>query len=128
MGNMKAVVPIALSLVIAVAGTWFIYQWMQGQRTPAEVVQVQTQAVPIAVAGTVGYVWAGWNQPIAPGMLGYVYLPALGAVVAASMLTAPLGVRSVHALPAATAKKLFAGLLYALATYMLWKALTGRAG
>jgi uncharacterized membrane protein YfcA len=83
---------------------------------------------PIAVAGTVGYVWAGWNQSIAPGMLGYVYLPALGAVVAASMLTAPLGVRSVHALPAATAKKLFAGLLYALATYMLWKAITGRAG
>jgi uncharacterized membrane protein YfcA len=61
-------------------------------------------------------------------MLGYIYLPALAAVVAASMLTAPLGVRSVHALPAATMKKLFAMLLYGLAAYMLWKAFTGRAG
>lgn len=83
---------------------------------------------PIALAGAVGYAIAGWNQQIGPAMLGYIYLPALGAVVAASMLTAPLGVRSVHALPAATMKKLFAVLLYALAAYMLWKAFTGRAG
>ena len=83
---------------------------------------------PIALAGPIGYAFAGWNERIGPAMLGYIYLPALAAVVAASMLTAPLGVRSVHALPAATMKKLFAMLLYGLAAYMLWKAFTGRAG
>jgi uncharacterized membrane protein YfcA len=83
---------------------------------------------PIALAGSIGYAFAGWNERIGPAMLGYIYLPALAAVVAASMLTAPLGVRSVHALPAATMKKLFAMLLYGLAAYMLWKAFTGRAG
>jgi len=65
MGNMKAVVPIALSLVIAVAGTWFIYQWIQRQRTPVEVVQVQTQAVPIAVAG----VDIPWGTKLRPEMI-----------------------------------------------------------
>jgi pilus assembly protein CpaB len=65
MGNMKAVVPIALSLVIAVEGTWFIYQWIQRQRAPAEVVQVQTQAVPIAVAG----VDIPWGTKLKPEMI-----------------------------------------------------------
>jgi pilus assembly protein CpaB len=50
MGNMKAVIPIVLSLVIAAVGTWGIYQWVQGQRTPKEVVQVQAEAVPVVVA------------------------------------------------------------------------------
>ena len=50
MGNLKSVIPIVVSLVIAVAGTWFIYQWIQGQRTPKEVVQVQGEAVPVVVA------------------------------------------------------------------------------
>lgn len=65
MGNIKAVVPIALSLVIAVAGTWFIYQWIQKQRSPVEVVQVQTQAVPIAVAG----VDIPWGTKLKPEMI-----------------------------------------------------------
>ncbi len=48
--NLKSVIPIVVSIVIAVAGTWFIYQWVQGQRAPKEVVQVQTDAIPVVVA------------------------------------------------------------------------------
>jgi pilus assembly protein CpaB len=50
MGNLKSVIPIVVSIVIAVAGTWFIYQWVQGQRAPKEVVQIKTEAVPVVVA------------------------------------------------------------------------------
>lgn len=50
MGNMKAVVPIALSLVIAIAGSFFIYQWIQKQTAPTETVRVESEAVPVLVA------------------------------------------------------------------------------
>jgi pilus assembly protein CpaB len=52
MGNMKAVVPIAVSLVIAIAGSFFIYQWIQKQTVPTEVVRVESEAVPVLVAKT----------------------------------------------------------------------------
>lgn len=50
MGNWKAVLPITLSLVIAIGGSYFLYQWIEGQRAPKEVVQVQAEAVPVAVS------------------------------------------------------------------------------
>ncbi len=81
---------------------------------------------PIAAAGSVGYVIAGWNAPLPGGTLGYVYLPALLAIVATSVLTAPLGVRAAHALSVAKLRRVFAMLLYALAAYMLWKGFTLR--
>lgn len=76
---------------------------------------------PIALAGTLGYVWAGRGLAL-PGSLGYVYLPALACIASASVLTAPLGARAAHALPTAALRKVFALVLLALAIYMLWRA------
>jgi uncharacterized membrane protein YfcA len=48
--------------------------------------------LPIAVAGTVGYVLAGLRQAgMPPYTIGYIYAPALLAIVAASVLSAPIG-------------------------------------
>ncbi len=77
---------------------------------------------PIAVAGTVGYVIAGWSAAQSSLMVGYIYLPGLVFVSIASMLTAPLGVRIAHALPSGRLKRVFGLMLYALAAYMLWRA------
>lgn len=78
---------------------------------------------PIAAAGTVGYIIAGLRQrDLPPYTVGYIYLPALAAIVVASMLVAPLGVRVAHALPVARLRRVFAGLLFAIAAFMLWKA------
>ena len=80
---------------------------------------------PIAVAGTVGYIIAGLGQEgLPPYSIGYIYLPALAAIVAASMLCAPLGVRVAHRLPVAKLRRIFAGLLLAVAAFMVWKAMT----
>jgi uncharacterized membrane protein YfcA len=79
---------------------------------------------PIALANTVGYVVAGWSLPAAlPGSVGYLYLPALAAVAACSVTTAPLGARVAHRLNVAQLRRAFALLLYALAAYMLSRAL-----
>jgi uncharacterized membrane protein YfcA len=80
--------------------------------------------LPIAVAGTVGYIINGWNAPNLPAYsLGYVYLPALFGIAAISVLTAPLGVRLAHSLPVDRLKRIFAILLYIVATKMLLSAL-----
>jgi uncharacterized membrane protein YfcA len=78
---------------------------------------------PIALANTVGYVIGGWSEPsLLPGQVGYLYLPALAIIATASVLTAPLGARAAHAMNVRQLKRAFALLLYALAAYMLYKA------
>lgn len=80
---------------------------------------------PIALSNTAGYVIAGWNLPQqVAGSLGYLMLPALVTIAAASVLTAPLGARAAHALDVGAVKRLFAVLLYALAVYMAWRGLS----
>jgi uncharacterized protein len=76
---------------------------------------------PIAVAGAIGYIANGMAQPqpLPEYSLGYVYLPALGWIVLASTLTAPLGAKTTHIVQTATLKKIFVGLLYLLGTKML---------
>ena len=77
---------------------------------------------PIAVAGTLGYIVAGWSLPDMPSSaVGYLYLPALFTVAAASMVAAPWGARAAHRMNVRQLKRAFAGLLVALAGYMLVK-------
>lgn len=77
--------------------------------------------LPIAIGGTLGYLWNGWALPgLPPGSLGFVYLPALGVILLASVLAAPLGARLAHRLPIKVLKRVFAGLLLLLSAKMLW--------
>ena len=81
---------------------------------------------PIALANTVGYVIAGWHLPdTPPGALGYLMVPALVLIAVVSVFTAPLGARLAHALNTQQLKKVFAVLLYGLASYMAWRGLSG---
>jgi uncharacterized membrane protein YfcA len=80
---------------------------------------------PIALANALGYIVSGQGVAGLPaGSLGYVFLPALLVIAIASVLMAPLGVRAAHALPVKSLKRVFAGLLYMLAAYMLYKGIT----
>ena len=81
---------------------------------------------PIAAASTAGYVVGGWALPPAlPGALGYLYLPALAVIAAASVTMAPLGARAAHRMDVALLKRLFALLLLGLAGYMARRAFAG---
>jgi len=66
MKSLKTLLPIALSLVIAAGGSFALYKWIQGkQGTEKEIVQVQTDALPVIVA-------AGdlaWGTKLKPEML-----------------------------------------------------------
>jgi uncharacterized membrane protein YfcA len=75
---------------------------------------------PIAIAGTAGYIWAGQGLPqMPPGAVGYLYLPGLVCIAAASMVLAPVGARTAHRMDIRPLKKVFAVVLYCLSAYFL---------
>ena len=75
---------------------------------------------PIALAGTLGYIWAGRDLPQMPaGSIGYIYLPGLIVISLASMSLAPLGARTAHRMDIQPLRKVFAVFLYLLAGYFL---------
>jgi uncharacterized membrane protein YfcA len=80
--------------------------------------------LPIAIAGTIGFVIAGRDaQGMPAGSIGYIHLPALAAIVVGSMTAAPLGARATHRAPLRLLRRAFACLLYVVAASMVWKAL-----
>lgn len=81
---------------------------------------------PIAVAASLGFILAGLRKTgLPPYSLGYIYVPALIAIVASSMLIAPLGARVAHAWSGARLRAAFAAMLFVLGGYMWWKAFGG---
>lgn len=79
--------------------------------------------LPIAVAGTAGFIVTGWDHASLPAQsLGYVYLPAFLGIVAASVLFAPLGAWLAHRLPGETLKRVFGVFLLLLGVYMFMSA------
>ena len=76
---------------------------------------------PIAVAGAIGYIVAGWNDTGLPAYtLGYIYLPAFFGIVVMSISMAPVGARLAHKLPVKKLKRAFGGFLALLASKMLY--------
>jgi len=70
---------------------------------------------PLAIAGTLGYVAAGWNLTSLPRFsLGFVYVPAFIGILATSMLAAPWGAQLAHRLKGATLRRIFALFLIAM--------------
>jgi uncharacterized protein len=73
---------------------------------------------PIAVAGTIGYVISGWHENLAMST-GYVYWPAVIAIVSTSLFTALLGAKLAHSVPVGVLKKFFAVFLAVVGVKML---------
>lgn len=112
----------AVSSLLAAGGAFLCIPFLAWCSVPLRRAIGTAAAVglPIAVAGTAGYLLQGLRATGLPaGSLGYVYLPALALVSAASMLAAPWGARVAHRLPVKRLRILFALLLYAVAARML---------
>lgn len=79
---------------------------------------------PIAVAGALSYLINGLG--VETGVryaLGYIHLPALAGVAAASILTAPLGARIATRIQPQRLKGAFACMLFVMSVRMLWTVL-----
>ncbi|HHM05080.1 MAG TPA: sulfite exporter TauE/SafE family protein [Gammaproteobacteria bacterium] len=112
----------ALSTLVGIGGGTLTVPFLLWCNVPAREAIATSAAcgLPLALAGSLGFIVAGWNAPDLPAAsLGYVYLPALAGVVVASVFFAPLGAHLTHKLPAPHIKRAFAGLLLMLSAYML---------
>ncbi len=84
--------------------------------------------LPIALFGALSFISAGRHTPGLPAFsLGYIYLPAMAAVAVTSTLTAPLGVKLAHCLPAGRLKQAF-GLLLCLVSLRMLSAVIAAPG
>jgi len=112
----------ALSAFAAIGGSFLTIPFMLWCNVPL-LSAIGTAAVigfPIALAGSIGFAVTGWNvSGLPPYSVGYIYLPALAGIVAAGMSTAPAGAAAAHRMPTKWLRRVFAGLLYVLATRML---------
>lgn len=116
-----------LSGLLGAGGAFIAAPFMTWCNVPMHQVVATSAALgfPVALASTIGYLISGWGLPSAlPGAFGYLYLPALLIVSAASVSMAPLGARAAHATDVARLKRYFAIVLFGLAGYMLVRGLS----
>ncbi|MDO6765520.1 sulfite exporter TauE/SafE family protein [Agarivorans sp. 1_MG-2023] len=91
-----------------------------GVSAPKAVAISAVCGLPIALVGTVAYIYNGWHEADLPAWsLGYVYLPAWLGIVLTSSIFARLGSRLAYRLPAKRLKQAFALLLLVMAIKLL---------
>ncbi|WP_035482650.1 sulfite exporter TauE/SafE family protein [Gallaecimonas xiamenensis] len=91
-----------------------------GMALTQAVAAAATCTLAVAVAGSLSYAINGLQQTGLPdGSFGYLYLPALLALLPGAFFMAPLGVRLLHKVPAQKIKLGFAALLVLVGLEML---------
>jgi uncharacterized membrane protein YfcA len=112
----------AASAFAAIGGAFLTVPFMLWCNVPmlAAIGTAAAIGFPIALAGTIGFVFTGLRETgLPPYSAGFVYLPAMLGIVISSMLMAPVGAAAAHRLPTVWLKRIFAVLFYVMATRML---------
>jgi hypothetical protein len=117
-----------LSALAGVGGGVVLVPALHGLvRLPFKVATATSTAaiVPVALAGVLSYVAAGWGAAVPAGALGYVDVPRALALALPAMLTARVGVALAHRLPARTVRLAFAAFAALVAARLLLHAFGG---
>ena len=112
----------AASAIFGIGGGTFTvpYLTLHGVAMTQAVASASACGLPIALGGAVGFMWTGWHDINLPKEAwGFVHLPAFIGISITSLFLAKLGVKMAHQLPAATLKKLFAGLLVVVGVHFI---------
>lgn len=81
--------------------------------------------VMIAIPGTIGYIWAGWGNPLLPlASTGYVNWIAVALVIPIAILVTPYGVRIAHALKKRQLETAFGIFAVFIALRFFWSLVT----
>ena len=113
----------SVSALAAVGGGFLTVAYLTYKNTEMKKAVGTSAAIglPIAVAGTLGYIVSGWSTTSRHSFtLGFVYLPAFVAISLASFITAPYGARLSQRLPNASLSRIFGIVTLALSAKMLY--------
>lgn len=108
-----AVIGLISALVGIGGGTMTVpFLYLTGVEMRKAVATSSACGLPIAVSGTLSFIFVGWGlEGLPAGSSGYVYWPVALIIVIASTLFAPLGVALAHRLPGDYLKRVFAVFL-----------------
>jgi uncharacterized protein len=111
----------ALSALVGIGGGTLTVPFLSGRGLGMRQAVGSSAAcgLPIALAGALGFILVGWGREGLPhGSTGFVYWPAVGLILLASMPSAPLGARLAHALPVRHLRRAFGLLLLGMALHL----------
>ncbi|MBF0212033.1 MAG: sulfite exporter TauE/SafE family protein [Magnetococcales bacterium] len=78
--------------------------------------------IPLALAGSLGFIQAGWHETaLPPGSVGFLVPVAFAGIVAGTLITTPIGVRLAHSLDPARLRKGFGFFLLLVGIKLLWR-------
>lgn len=111
----------AISSLIGIGGGALTGPWQlwHGVRAQNAVATSAACGYPIAIAGTLSFIWLGWQGQLPGGALGYVHIPAFAGIAVTSALAAPLGAATVHRLPPLLVRRIFGAFLMLVGLRML---------
>ena len=110
-----------LSSILGIGGGTFSVPYFKGSglNLTSAIGTSAACGVPIAIFGTLGYIFAGINQNMLPNLsFGYIYLPALLGVSITSVFSAKYGADIAHYLSQTTLRRLMAGWFFIISIYM----------
>ena len=112
-GFISAIVGIAGGTMTVPFLHWFNVSMQKAVATSAAC------GLPIALIGTLAYVYAGWGQMADnPATLGFLQIYALAIIAMSSFVFAPLGAKLAHSISEKALRLSFAGILLLLSTIM----------
>ncbi len=112
----------AFSAVAAVGGGFLTITYLNYKNITIKKAIGTSAAIglPIAVAGTLGYLLSGWSETANnPYMLGFIHVPAFVVISITSALAAPVGAHFTDQLPDAHLKKALGVVCLLLSIKML---------
>ncbi len=113
-----------ISSLLGIGGGSLTVPYLVGRQVPMKnaVAVSSVCGLPIALSGTVAYAFLGWGKVGLPEWsLGYIYLPAFLGITLCSILTAPLGAKLAHKLPAKKLKRYFSILILIIVIKMMFQ-------
>jgi uncharacterized membrane protein YfcA len=112
----------ALSALLGIGGGILIVPFLarHGVAMQRAVATSSACGVPLAMAGTLGFVLSGWGHDDLPAQsLGFIYWPAALSIMVLSMPMATVGARLAHRLPTRTLRRIFGILLLLVGLQLL---------
>lgn len=114
-----------ISVLVGIGGGLFMVPLLRwdGQSMREAVATSSACGIPISAAGALGFaVFGDDHAATLTGVIGYIHIVALISVASMSIIGAQLGARWAHRIPVLWLQRVFAIVLFALGSRILWRA------